>query len=144
MSEETFHTTREDLRKPESEVSKKTGGSIPKDSEVAQTMSHIDQNSKPKSEIIAERQANLPLPDQPPAASDFNSSDERTVNVGSGRVEDDVSYGGGSDSLRGPVTSESGVRTDGDSFGKNASAPGAVGREGHDNLGGLPKDALKK
>jgi len=64
--------------------------------------------------------------------------------VGSGRLEGDVSYGGGSDSLRGPATSESGVRTDGASFDKNSGAPGAIGREGHDNLDGLPKDALKK
>lgn len=46
--------------------------------------------------------------------------------------------------MRGPATSESSVRTDGESFNKNSGAPGAVGREGHDNLGGLPKDALKK
>lgn len=38
MSEETFHTTREDLRKAESKVSQKNDGNIPKDSEVAQTM----------------------------------------------------------------------------------------------------------
>ena len=104
----------------------------------------MDQNSKPKSELINERQANLPLPDQPPVNSDWNSSDQSKVNVGSGGVQDDVSYGGGSDSLRGPATSDSSVRTDGDSFNKNSGAPGAVGREGHDNLGGLPQDALKK
>ena len=64
--------------------------------------------------------------------------------MGSGRVEGDISYGPGGDGLRGPATSESGVRTDGASFDENSSAPGAVGREGKDNLGGLPKDALKK
>lgn len=170
MSESTFHTTREDLRKAESQVSKKNNGSVPADSEVAQTMvpspplpslpvpfppphrtlakttgtsrqSIVDQNSKPKSEIIAERQSNLPLPDDPPVASDWNSSDASKVNVGSGGVESDVSYGG---DIREPATSDSSARTDGETFGKNSSLPQGVGREGHDGLDGLPKDALKK
>ena len=56
-----------------------------------------------------------------------------------------MSYGGGSDSLRGPATSDSSVRTDGEEFNKHAGQPSAgVGRQGHDNLDGLPKDALKK
>ena len=61
-------------------------------------------------------------------------------------MESDVSYGGGSDAgLRNPATSESSVRMDGDAFNKNASQPsGGVGRQGHDNLDGLPKDALKR
>ena len=105
----------------------------------------IDNNSKSKADIIEERRSNLPLPEDPPVASDWNSNDASKVNVGSGGVESDVSYGGGSSAgLRGPATSESGVRTDGDTFDKNASAPGSVGREGHDNLEGLPTDALKK
>lgn len=175
MSESTFHTTREDLRKAESQVSKKNDGNVPADSEVAQTkvpslpfpspllsspllplppaltptkhtkttppQSLIDQNSKPKSEIIAERQSNLPLPDAPPVASDWNSSDARKVDVGSGGVEGDVSYGG---DIREPATSESSARTDGGAFGKNSEQPQGVGREGHDGLDGLPKDALKK
>lgn len=37
MSESTFHTTREDLRKAESQVSRKNNGNVPADSEVAQT-----------------------------------------------------------------------------------------------------------
>ncbi len=89
----------------------------------------VDKNSKSKSEIIDERQANLPLPDQPPVASDWNSSDASKVNVGSGGVEDDISYGGGGSSLRGPATTDSAE---------------TVGREAHDNLDGLPKDALKR
>ena len=64
--------------------------------------------------------------------------------MGSGRLEGDISYGGGGDSLRGPATSESSVRTDGASFGRNSDAPGSVGREGHDGLGELPKDAIKR
>ena len=88
----------------------------------------------------------MPLPDQPPVASDWNSSDASTVNVGSGGVQSDVSYGAGSDSgLRGPATSDSSVRTDGDEFNKNAGEPsGGVGRQGHDGLEGLPEDALKR
>ena len=166
MSDATFHTTREDIRKPESEVSKKNNGNVPSESEPSQMQvclliagpsnsksvkltvfpqSIIDQNSKPKSEIIAERQANLPLPDQPPVASDWNSNDASKVNVGSGGVQSDISYGGGSDSLRGPATSDSSARTDGEAYNKHSGQPSAgVGRQGHDNLDGLPKDALKR
>ena len=54
-----------------------------------------------------------------------------------------MSYGG--DSLRGPATSESSVRTDGEQLGKNTQDPNSgVGRQGKDNLDGLPKDALAK
>ena len=74
-------------------------------------------------------------------ASDWNSSDESKVNVGSGRVEEGMSYG--NDALREPATGDSNARTDGNEFNKNTAAPSGVGREGHDNLGGLPKDATK-
>ncbi|KAF2214850.1 hypothetical protein CERZMDRAFT_36704, partial [Cercospora zeae-maydis SCOH1-5] len=76
---------------------------------------------KNKGEVIAERQGNLPLPDQPPAASDFNSADQRTVNVGSGGVSGPFSHG--NDALREPAT-------------------GGVGRQAADGLGGLPADAV--
>lgn len=69
-----------------------------------------------KKELIEERKANLPLPDQPPVASDFNSADARTVNVGSGAVSEPPTTGG--------------------DFSK--------GREGADNLGGLPNDAVTR
>ena len=52
-----------------------------------------------------------------------------------------MSYG--DDALRGPVTSDSDVRTDGEEYTKNTAVPSGVGREGHDSLGGLPKDATK-
>ncbi|KAG6995442.1 hypothetical protein G7Y79_00045g081130 [Physcia stellaris] len=140
MSDSTFHTTREDIRKPESKVSHKGGGHVPSSSEPSQMKSIVDQNQeKSKKELIDERQAGLPLPDQPPVASDWNSSDESKVNVGSGRLEEGMSYG--NDALREPATSDSNVRTDGAEFSKNTAAPSGVGREGHDNLGGLPKDA---
>lgn len=100
----------------------------------------VDQNQeKSKKELIDERQAGLPLPDQPPVASDWNSSDESKVNVGSGRLAEGMSYG--NDALREPATSDSSLRTDGAEFSKNTIAPSGVGREGHDNLEGLPKDA---
>ncbi|KAF1849343.1 uncharacterized protein K460DRAFT_305386 [Cucurbitaria berberidis CBS 394.84] len=67
------------------------------------------------SQTIDERKANLPLPEQPPVASDFNSADERTVNVGSGAVGPDISSG-------------------------NSKG----GREGHDGLSGIPNDAVTR
>ena len=92
-----------------------------------------------KADLIAERQANLPLPEDPPTASDWNSADARNVNVGSGGRESDVSTGNGSAAgLREPATNSSGVRTEG---GEDLSG---IGREGKEHLGGLPKDALKK
>lgn len=75
---------------------------------------------EPKNEKIERVKANLPLPEDPPAASDWNSADSRTVNVGSGAVEDDVSkIGSGSESgLREPATAESSVRVDGEELHK--------------------------
>ena len=103
------------------------------------------QDHKSKADIIEERRSNLPLPEDPPVASDWNSADASKVNVGSGGVESDISYGGGSDSLRGPATSDSSMRTDGETFNKHSGAPNeGIGRQGKDNLGDLPKDALKK
>ncbi|KAI2630054.1 hypothetical protein GGS21DRAFT_492161 [Xylaria nigripes] len=59
----------------------------------------------PKSKKIEEARSNLPLPEQPPVASDWNSADARNVNVGSGRVQSDVSTGAGSSSgLREPAS----------------------------------------
>ncbi|KAI4221951.1 MAG: hypothetical protein L6R36_006530 [Xanthoria steineri] len=104
----------------------------------------LKSSNAPKPEVIADRQSKLPLPDDPPVASDFNSSDASTTAVGSGGVQSDVSYGGGSETgLRGPATSDSALRTDGAQFGINTSGPGKVGREGKDGLEGLPADAKK-
>jgi hypothetical protein len=68
--------------------------------------------------------ANLPLPEDPPTASDWNSADGRTVNVGSGGMEADVSdmANGGESGLREPATAESSVRIDGDEW-KKPTAP---------------------
>ena len=94
-----------------------------------------DEN-KSKAEIIAERQANLPLPEQPPVASDWNSADASTVNVASGSRSDAHSHG--LDALRGPATGDSGVRS------ADSDLTSGVGREGKDGLGGIPNDAVTR
>jgi hypothetical protein len=99
--------------------------------------------SPSKQEIIDERKANLPLPDQPPKASDWQSADARTVNVGSGGVSSDISAGGGSDSLRSPATGDSAVRTDGDEW-KTHTSDLNVGRTAKEGLSGLPNDAVSR
>lgn len=96
-----------------------------------------------KKEIIEERKANLPLPDDPPTQSDFNSADARTVNVGSGGQADDISHGSGDSSMREPATGDSAVRTDGEEWKSNV-AGGDVGREAKDNLSGIPNDAVTR
>lgn len=97
-----------------------------------------------KEEIIESRRANLPLPEQPPAAPDFNSADGRLTNVGSGGVSADISGdGAASSSLRGPATADSDVRTAGDEW-KTNTAGSDVGRQAQDGLDGLPDDAVTK
>ena len=159
MSDATFHTTRQDLRKEESKVAQQHGGVVPSDSDVSQMkvnvfsyqlphykstnplQSVIDQNTN-KSAQIDKTKANLPLPEDPPVESDWNSADQRTVNVGSGGVEGPISYDPNS-SLRGPATAESSVRVDGSQLHKN-TGPGNVGRQAVEGLDGLPKDALAR
>ncbi|KLU86550.1 hypothetical protein MAPG_05562 [Magnaporthiopsis poae ATCC 64411] len=83
-----------------------------------------------KQDQINRRQANLPLPEQPPVASDWQSADARNVNVGSGKVESDISTGdAASTGLREPAT----VSSEADMSG--------IGRQGKDNLKETPKDA---
>ncbi|PSN66189.1 hypothetical protein BS50DRAFT_409562 [Corynespora cassiicola Philippines] len=83
-----------------------------------------------KQQIIDERQANLPLPDQPPQASDFNSADARTVNVGAGGRQEDLSHSGlGGDTLREPATTDT---------------VGSTGRQAKDGLSGIPNDAVTR
>ncbi|EDU43039.1 hypothetical protein PtrSN002B_007562 [Pyrenophora tritici-repentis] len=77
-------------------------------------------------EAVNEAQSNLPLPDQPPVASDFNSSDARTVNVGSGGQEGSFASGGGA--IREPAV----------------AVGGPAAREAKDGLGGLPNDAVSR
>lgn len=94
-----------------------------------------------KKEIIEERKANLPLPENPPVKSDFNSADGSALNVGSGGTSG--SFSAGNDGLHEPATGDSSVRTDGATYGVNTQTQG-VGREGQDSLGGLPNDAVAR
>lgn len=138
MSEATFHTTKDDLRKPESRTSRAHDGKNPpgtslsamkvsrypslvescKISQISTNtaamnkQSIIDTNTN-KPEQINQAQSNLPLPDQPPVASDWNSFDQRTVNVGSGRFQSSAT------GEKGPATAESSARIDGDEYHKN-------------------------
>nr|RBQ84668.1 hypothetical protein FVER53263_02785 [Fusarium verticillioides] len=58
-----------------------------------------------KDQKIAETQANLPLPEQPPKASDWQSADARTVNVGAGKQEGPIGTDSAAQSgLREPAT----------------------------------------
>lgn len=98
----------------------------------------MPSENKSKADIIAERQANLPLPEDPPVASDWNSADSRTVNVKAGERQSEISTGDASSAgLREPATTGSSVREEG---GADLSG---VGRQGKDGLSGLPKDATK-
>jgi hypothetical protein len=100
----------------------------------------VYRDNTPKSQIIEERKANLPLPEQPPVASDWQSADERNVNVGSGGVSGDISHSGlGSDTLRNPATGDSSVRADGADLKKHTAVGG--GRVGVD---GIPNDAVTR
>lgn len=104
---------------------------------LAESTNMPEQQSK--ADLISERQANLPLPEDPPTASDWNSSDARTVNVGSGATGSDISTGDAATTgLREPATGGSGVREAG---GADLSD---VGRQGKEGLDGLPKDATSK
>ncbi|KAK4556917.1 hypothetical protein LTR86_005898 [Recurvomyces mirabilis] len=100
-------------------------------------MSGVAEEGKSKAQLIDERKANLPLPDQPPVESDWNSADGSKVNVGSGGVSDTISVG--DDALRGPATGDSAVRSSGEK--ENVQGQG-VGREGLE--GGIPNDAVAR
>lgn len=93
-------------------------------SQQGQAKTHIDMRADPQ--LVDERKSVLPLPEQPPVSSDFNSADSRTVNVGSGGIESDISSGSGS--LREPATGHVGV----------------TAREAKDNLDGIPNDAVTR
>ena len=89
-------------------------------------------SNESKQSQIDRNQANLPLPEQPPVASDWQSMDESTVNVGSGRVESHTGTGPHSTTgMRGPQANQDTAEND----------MSKIGREGKDNLSGPPKDA---
>ncbi|CZT17188.1 uncharacterized protein RCC_03020 [Ramularia collo-cygni] len=85
-TEATYNITKEDVRDAQARESRANGGVIPADSTAAGLQSIVDTADKNKSQVISERQSNLPLPEQPPKTSDFNSNDASTVNVGSGGI----------------------------------------------------------
>jgi hypothetical protein len=96
----------------------------------------MSTKTQSKAERIDAVQANLPLPEDPPTASDWNSADARNVNVGSGGTESDFSTGDAASSgLREPASMGSGVREEG---GADLSG---MGRQGKDDLDEPPKDA---
>ncbi|KAJ5161668.1 hypothetical protein N7492_007060 [Penicillium capsulatum] len=142
MSDATYHTTRQDLRKAETKAAQQHGGANPSNSEVSQMKSIVDQNSN-KSAQIDRTKANLPLPEDPPVASDWNSADQRTVNVGSGGIEGPVS-GDGDSALRGPATAESSARVAGSELHQNTAPLSNVGRQRVEGLDGLPSDATTR
>lgn len=97
------------------------------------------EDNTDKAKEIDDRKANLPLPEQPPAASDLKSMNANTVNVGwGGRVEGDFK---GDTAFREPATAASSVRESGDELHKTTAPMADVGRQGKDNLQEPPKDA---
>jgi hypothetical protein len=78
--------TKEDIKKPESKASKSNSGNVPADSDAAKAQSIVDSNTQSKADLIAERVAGLPKPEDPPVKSDFNTGDPSAVNVGSGSI----------------------------------------------------------
>lgn len=86
--------------------------------------------SQSKADKIEEVRTSLPLPEQPPVASDWNSADARNVNVGAGRV----STGAGAEA-------DSGLREPASTKDADLSS---VGRQGKEGLEGPPKDAAAR
>ncbi|KAG9249001.1 hypothetical protein BJ878DRAFT_485726 [Calycina marina] len=84
-----------------------------------------------KADLIDERRSNLPLPEDPPTTSDWNSADSRKTGTGSGSIS---TTEGETLGINNP-TKGSGVREAG---GEDLSG---VGRQGREGLSGLPKDA---
>jgi len=83
---------------------------------------------------IAKNQANLPLPEDPPKASDFNSADQRVTGTGNGAIEGHAGTDAHSDLGLGPGPATKGSDAD----------MSAIGREGKDNLKGPPRDAAAR
>ena len=85
-----------------------------------------------KEQKIDEVKANLPLPEDPPVASDWQSADARNVNVGSGGVQAPIGTG---------VAAEAGLREPASTDPQDLSN---VGRQGVEGLSHPPKDAAAK
>ena len=84
-------------------------------------------------EKIAKAQENLPLPEQPPKASDWQSADASKTGTGNGSISGHIGTDGHSDvGLRAPAPADSSMDMS------------KIGREGKDNLDGPPKDAAAR
>ncbi|KAF2858446.1 hypothetical protein K470DRAFT_289534 [Piedraia hortae CBS 480.64] len=83
--------TKEDVRRLEHEESiRHRHGEVPANSTAAAMQSYVDKQAQGKEELIEERRANLPLPENPPTASTFNTGDASSVAVGSGTTSGHV------------------------------------------------------
>ena len=90
--------------------------------------------SQSKADKAEQVKANLPLPEDPPQESDWQSADARNVNISSGRVESDLSTGDASSTgLREPAT-----------VGSGSADMSSIGRQGKEGLQNPPKDAASK
>ncbi|KAF8417850.1 hypothetical protein EV426DRAFT_352878 [Tirmania nivea] len=114
MASNSYHLTKEDVRKFESRTSRMhKNGSIPKGSTAAALQSIVDSRS-PGPPHIEEVKATLPLPEDPHAAAPDlpfveKSYDIRKTGVGvGGSVEEDPHV----IDMRDPVVKESNVRID--------------------------------
>lgn len=102
----------------------------------------MSEDTRTKAEIIEERKANLPLPDQPPQPSDWNSMSE-SINVDGAKVREEELHNptGDSEGLREPASVDSDVRSDGSVTGTGTAGSG-VGRQAVEGLSGPPSDAV--
>ncbi|KAI6940541.1 hypothetical protein KC355_g15595, partial [Hortaea werneckii] len=68
--------TKQDVRRVEHEESAgHKAGNVPAGSDAAAMQSMMDKQNQSKGDVVGERQGNLPLPEEPPVKSDFNSAD---------------------------------------------------------------------
>ncbi|RPA84316.1 hypothetical protein BJ508DRAFT_359696 [Ascobolus immersus RN42] len=124
--ENTYHMSKEQLRKLESRTSARNDGNIPKDSEAAFMQSVIDKERAHNSS-----NPQLEMPDMPPPVEGPESyRDESKTSVGvGGRINSHASK----ETRRDPATQESGVRIDGKEWGKETASdthPLSKGRMG--------------
>ena len=89
---------------------------------------------------VDQTKVNLPFLEQKLVASDWQSADQRTVKVGSGLLEGHIS-GEHNSALREPATASSSARLSGEEWHQNTEPLSNLGRQGKNNLDGLPKDA---
>lgn len=86
-----------------------------------------------KQEKIEQTKANLPLPEQPPKPSDWQSADASKTGSGNGAISGNIGTNDHSSvGLREPAVVDP------------ASDMSNIGREGKDNLDGPPKDAAAR